>query len=111
MKNMFIVLLALATLVLSACSGNGQTDTGATNEMPGSSQHATSFTEFDFIPSTFEESVMRSATDVVVVQYVESRPFGSATIERENLSLLTGYWAMRRTGYLFITNIQMFSYI
>ena len=102
MKKMLVILLALSALVLSACSGNRQTEEPRQYTIP--------LTQVSFAPSTFEESVLDSATDVVIAQYVESRLFGRALIEREFI-VIAGYWAMRRTGYLFITNIQMFSYI
>lgn len=54
-------------------------------------------TEATFFYMTFEEAVMEFATDVVVVQYVASRPFGESLTEFEFIVLdrILGYAADR----------------
>ena len=66
----FVVLYAL---FLSSCNTNDSSDVSN----PSSNGSNPSPSQPVSVPNLTFEEILRYATDVVIVQYVESRPFGS----------------------------------
>jgi len=91
------ILTIVSVLFLSACTSLGdlmESDTLADNSLYEETIAKTSDNdsmpetfelgiEVSYFYLTFEEALLNSATDVVVAQYITSRPFGQNTIEFE----------------------------
>jgi len=78
-KKKYLVTIILVSLLLCACQNSEQVNLSETS-LP---MQITVFPSASYDYLTFDEAIVKYATDIVVAQYVSSRPFGETLIEFE----------------------------